>query len=321
MVEGLSKQITGDWVEITEASLSLNGILDFFKFSEETLASLTRRLAAAAEEGVTEFKFSILGPVFGLLEDMKYKSVNFQELAIQKEEIDKLLFVALIQRLFSSGGLGSAAREKSESAGDAEKDLKMILSDVMARVHDNPQLKNNTAVKLILTQLAIYQRERETMEKLKPNITDKQKADAFRRNFSQTFHKISENIRKYYADLQALERKQEDDRVRISLDRFPLRGLLALFTKQAREFLRIRSTIGFALDGKYKVREICVHIANEKQSYLALIDQEKSAYKKMYQEAGIEKAGRGDELVGLLYAQEIAALIHKAAGGEADKQS
>lgn len=312
MVEGLSKQITGDWVELTEASVTLTGIFDYFKFSAEKLLAIAQGLTGAGEEGVIEFKQAVLNPVFNLLEDMKYKSVNFQNLSFQKTEIDKLLFVTLVQRLFSSGGLESGSKDKMEDATDVEKDLKMILSDVMTRIKDNPELKNNTSVKLILTQLAIYQRERETMTKLSPNITDKQKADAFRRNFNQIFSKISDNIRKYYAELLNQERRKEHERVRVSLDRFPLRGQLALYTKQAREFLRIRSTIAFAIEGKYKVREICVHIADEKQSFQKLLEQERSAYRKLLQENPVEKSGRGEELIGLLFASEIAAILQKA---------
>ncbi|HEQ70978.1 MAG TPA: hypothetical protein ENN69_00675 [Spirochaetia bacterium] len=303
MVEGLSKRIAGDWAELSEPSLSLSGILDYCGFSPEDLAGIARGVTSTVEGGVIEYKESLLVPLFGLLEEMKYKNIGFDALAAQNAEIDKLLFVTLVQRLYASGRVVSPEEHRSTHTEEqGPLDLKEILSDVMARIKAEPSLKSNNAVKLILTQLAIYQRERETMEKLKPNIKDAQKANAFRKNFAETFQKISGTIRKYYAEFIAGQTAEARQHTRVALDRIPLRGLLSLFTKQVREFLRIRSTISFAVEGKYKVREICVHILNEKETFFSLLDQEEASYRKLEKEA----AGKIPELsLRSLFAAEI----------------
>jgi hypothetical protein len=318
MVEGLSKRITGDWVEIGQAGLSLNGLAEYFDFPAAALASLSKRLSGSVMQGIVEFKESVLQPLFQVLEDMKFKTLGFEELARQKDEVGLLVFVTLIQRLFASGGVkpqedgeGPAAAADSAVRGD----LKAILADVMARVRQEPSLKNNTAVKLILTQLAIYQREREVMEKLKPNIKGKEKAASFRRNFSNTFQKISLNIQKYYREFLEAERLGARTERRTSLGRFSLRELMGLFTKQAREFARVRSTLAFALEQKYKVREICVHLYNEKKGFFALIEQETAACRKLAAGGAGESRDGGHEL-SLAFSTEIAVLADKLSSRE-----
>jgi hypothetical protein len=311
MVEGLSKRITGDWAEVGRASLSLSGLLEYFSFPEDVFESIAARVSDSVEQGILEYKESILQSLFNVLEDMKYKSIGFDVLNGQQAELSKLLFVTLLQRLFASGLIVSGGENAAAAETKAEKDLKLILADVMAQVRDNPALKSNTSVKKILTQLAIYQRERETMEKLSPNIKEEQKRASFRQNFRNTFRKISENIQKYYNDFLEESRKEAAGAIRISLAQFPLRELLTFFTKQAREFLRIRSTIAFALEGQYKVREICIHILNEKKTFSSLIDQEGAGYQKISGVAIKDQEKPSKRLVSMAFASEIAAVMRK----------
>lgn len=320
MVEGLSRKITGDWVELSEASLSLNGIITYFNFAKEALYSLAKELKASAEEGVLEYKRKLLLTTLNFLEDQKYSTHSLEELALQKKEAGKILFVTLIQRLFAAGSLAPATEQEPIAATPEATDLKTILADIMGRLRDNPQLKNNTSVKLILTQLAIYQRERETMQKLAPNISDKQKAEAFKKNFQETFKRLAQNIRKYYADFLDQERREQSRLKHLSLADFELRSLLNIYTKQAREFLRLSSTLEFAVKGKYKVREICVHLAKEKHAFLALLDQEKIAFSKLVAQAKIEKDVRGENVLSFLFAREIAQLLLKESERRADEQ-
>jgi hypothetical protein len=320
MVEGLSKRISGDWMDIGQAAVSLNDLTDYFSYSSATLVTISGALASSVMQGVVEYKEALLGPLFQNLEDMKYKTVAFEELARQREQTGKLVYIALVQRLFASGSLvpGDGESEPAASSSNGGGDLKLILADVMGRVREEPALKNNLAVKLILTQLAIYQRERETMSKLQPNIKDKDKAAAFRRNFSNTFHKISVNIRKYYSEFLDEERRRSTESRRPSLARFDLRGLMPLFTKQAREFARLRSTLAFALEGKYKVREICVHLFNEKKGFLGLIEQEIEACRKLAGgRVGEGKKNDGQE-AGVAFAAELALQIGRQAAREAE---
>jgi hypothetical protein len=277
MVEGLSKHIAGDWADLSRCALSLESLASFFGLDPAALVAIARELEHTVEAGAAEYKEALVVPFFAALEEMKWKTVGSGELGRQRGELGKAVFLAMAQRLVASGALTAAVDTAADKSADDQVDLKLILSDVMARVRDDPSLKTDQAVKLILTQLAIYQRERETMEKLMPNIKDPEKATAFRRNFRNTFEKISVNIGKHYADFKDAERRRLAGPVALSLAALPLKELVPFFTREAREFLRLRSTLAFALEGKYKVREMCVRLHNEKQAMLGLLAEEKAA--------------------------------------------
>ncbi len=214
----------------------------------------------------------------------------------------------MIERLFAAGAIGAAENETGPEEGEARDDLKVILADVMARLRDDPALKTNQSVKLILTQLAIYQRERETMEKLLPNIRDPEKAAASRRNFYNTFSGIAANISKHYGQFLEEERQQTARKDRVDLAALPLKRLLPLVTRQSREFLRLRSTLDFALEGKYKVREICVHMYNEKKAFFKLIEEESAALAKLADAPG------GEKRILAALAAETVTVLEKMAG-------
>ncbi len=309
MVEGLSKRIAGDWSELSQMGLTLDALAGYFVLPPDVVSAVARDVSASVEHGVVEYKEKILQPFFGVLEDMKFKSVAFDELGRQRDGLNKVLLVTMIERLFAAGAIGGVERE-SASATDtasaehaAQEDLKVILADVMARVRGEPSLKTHKSVKLILTQLAIYQRERETMEKLLPHIKDPAKAASSRRNFHRTFADISRNIAKHYAQFLEEERRRTEKQDRLDLGALPWKRLLPLLTRESREFLRLRSTLDFALEGKYKVREICVHMYNEKKAFFDLLGEESSALVKL---ASGNPAGR--QIHAALAAETAAAL-------------
>jgi hypothetical protein len=277
MIEGLSKRISGDWTDLSQAGLSPDGLAGYFEFPPPVIASIVKNLSSSVEHGPVEYKEKILNPFFGALEDMKFKSVSFEELGRQGVEIGKALLVTMIERLFAAGAIDAAGEGTPAAESGPRNDLKSILADVMARIRDDPSLKTNKSVKLILTQLAIYQRERETMEKLLPNIRDPDKAAASRRNFQRTFGGIAANIAKHYAAFLEEERLQTARKERLDLTVLNWKSLLPLFTKEARELLRLYSTLRFALEGKYKVREICVHMYNEKRAFFKMLEEESAA--------------------------------------------
>jgi len=227
-----------------------------------------------------------------------------------------VLLVTMIERLFAAGAIGASGGEKSAPAGAATEELKVILADIMARVREEPALKTNKSVKLILTQLAIYQRERETMEKLLPNIKDPAKVASSRRNFHNTFRTIAQNIAKHYAQFLEEERQRTSQQGRLDLTALPWKSLLPLLTKESRELQRFRSTLDFALEGKYKVREICVHMFNEKKAFFQILDDESAALAKMV--AG-HPAGR--QIHAALLAETVLVLEKMARRGWSDTGS
>ncbi|RPJ09062.1 MAG: hypothetical protein EHM28_02600 [Spirochaetaceae bacterium] len=310
MLEGLSKQISGDWADLQQVGLQPENLAAYFHFSNDDLSVLVSGLAGSYEQGIVEYKYGLLLPLFAGIEDIKFKNISLDELSAKTRAIDLLLFLCSLQRAVCSSGLAVRPEETEDDATSIDApEIKLILADVMNRIKENPEAKNNNLVKMILTQLVIYQKERETMQKLAPNIKDLQKRKLFLDNFRTTFSRISESIRKYYTDLVSSEQKRErqikQEQV-FSLTQLPLKEMLTHFTKQAREISRIRSTISFALAGRYKVREILLRVYGEKESMQGLLDKELEAF---------GKAGKGvlppldAERVSIAWAQELKQII------------
>jgi hypothetical protein len=86
---------------------------------------------------------------------------------------------------------------------------------------------------------------------------------------------------------------------------------LPLYTKQAREFARIRSTLSYALEDKYKTREILVNAAKQKETCLKLIDQEISSYKRLCTALKVPGPGEYALRVSLALAVELGLVLEK----------
>ncbi len=308
----LTKRISGDWVDITKSALLVRDLIEYFNLNNDDLNQHINGLKFAVESGITEYKISLLNPLFTILEEMKFKSFSFDELKTKSRDLDALVFLILVQRLFASGSLSLSYSKPPHTAADKQRDINLIIADVLSKIKENPQYKNNQEVKKILTQIYIYKREHETMKKLSPNIKDKKKAEAFYRNFKMTFNNIFENIQKNYAELINQEKRESlKDIDKNILANIPLKQLVPLYTKQAREFSHIRSTLAFALDDKYKTREILVNIAKQKNNFLNLMDQEFSVFKKLCHSLQVTNPEAYALRISLSLASELALVLEK----------
>ncbi len=308
----LNNRISGDWVDITKSALKISELVDYFNLDGEKLNRHVTGLKFAVESGIAEYKTSLLNPLFTTLEEMKFKSLSFDELREKNNDLNIIIFLVLLQRLFASGSLGFSFTKEENPAARNQNDINLIIADVLARIKENPEYKNKQAVKMILTQIFIYKRERETMKKLSPNIKDKKKAESFYRNFKATFANIFENIQKNYSILINEEKRESlKDIEKNILANINLKELLPLYTKQAREFARIRSILSFALEDKYKTREVIVNAAGQKELCLKLIDQEIAAYKKLCTALDVPKPGEYALRVSLALAVEVGLILEK----------
>jgi hypothetical protein len=313
-MQELTKRISGDWADITKSALQVRDLITYFNLGQDELNQQISGLKYAVESGVTEFKTALLLPLFTTLEEMKFKSVSFEELRTKNRDPGILIFITLIQRLFASGTLTMSFSKGFNNMESKQSDINLIIADILSKIKENPQYKNNPAVKMILTQVFIYKRERETMKKLSPNIKDKKKAEAFYRNFNITFNKIFENIQKNYSELLNEEKKENLKNIdKNILANISLKRLVPLFTKQAREFSRIRSTLAFALEDKYKTREIMVSIARQKESFLKLIEQENTLYYELCNNLKVLNPKDYALNISLSFAIEIALVLEKSA--------
>ena len=194
----IEKKIIGRWVDIRNNSSNFYKLIDYFDFKQTRYLNIIRNLEFSVEEGIIEYKQASLLPVFRLLEDLKYRAVTIAELKIQKENLDELLFIVLLQRLFTSGSLKITDAAKTGGISVESIEIRTILKDILSRIKENPDTRNHPAVKNILVQFTIYKNEKETMKKLADNIKDRA-SSSFYENFKITFTNIFASIRKNYA--------------------------------------------------------------------------------------------------------------------------
>ncbi len=283
----LQKKISGDWIDIRESANDQYTLNDILKISPNRLKELSHILKLDNEEGILEYKNSVLKPVFFSLEEMKYSSLSLEELEAHKNPLEELLFVILLQKMVCSGVI-PLRRAKSAKTPAENLEINLIIKDIKNRLKSNPGFKKHPAVKNIFMQISIYQKEKQKMSELLPTIQE-DKRPTFKQNFQTSFDRIFESIRKNYTDILAEENAKEFDQEskRDLLKLLSIKTLCPSLTDQAREVSRLRSTLMFAVVDKYKTRESLVNLHKEKESFLKMIDREKDSYGKLCIEVGI----------------------------------
>jgi hypothetical protein len=278
MVE-LEKRITGDWIDIRDKLGDLDGLLQLLGLSPAELKAAADALRLSMEQGIVEFKRSTLSPVLAVLETVRYKSLAVDEIHEQERILTRLLLTVLIQRLVAMELIPiSKIPEKREIDIDSMQ-VNVILSDVSARMKANPQLRAHPAIKNILMQVQLYKKENQKLKELLPTIKPELRA-SFLKNFTKTFDTIIGSIRRHY---QSILQQEIDSKTEVqdefSLQLVSLKELGPYLTNQAKEFSRMRSTLAFAREDKYKTREILVRLYDQRQDAIRMIEEEVGAYR------------------------------------------
>jgi hypothetical protein len=292
----LEKRIKGDWFDLREASQDFNALKSYFRISEENLKTHIGKLKLSVEEGIVEYKRSTLSPLFRVLENTKYRSLGVDILESQIRFVHVLLYITLIQRLFAEGTLRFFKRKKrEEEIAPDDLNFKNILEDVGRRIKENPAFENHPSVKMILLQVNMYRKEQDTMKKLLPTIKQESKR-AFVLNFKARFSEIIDKIKRNYIDLLK-EEKAPIDETKNVLEMVPLKQTLANITSQCQAMSKIRSTLVFVKDEKYKTRGILTNLAAEKEEIYSLFQRELKAYEdfaKNLDPASLQDYGTND---------------------------
>jgi hypothetical protein len=272
----LARRISGDWIALKEKLSDLYALLEVFGITATELRGEIERLRLSVESGIVEYKRSRLAPVLSGLETARFRTLAMEEIAGHERALTLLLLTVLVQRLLALGLLPiqKPPEPKSDFGVDGMQ-VNVILSDIHSRIKADPALRANPAVKNILVQVQLYKKENEKMRELLPTIKTEMKA-AFLGNFTQTFNGISDSIRRNYAALLQEEvEAQKPSNPAFSLALVPLKGLAPLFTEQAKELCRMKSTLAHAREDKYKTREILVALYDGRHDTIRLIEAER----------------------------------------------
>ncbi len=281
----LEKRISGDWFELKEKAQDFHALLDMLHLTTAQMREAATKLRLSVEQGIIEFKRSMLSPVLVALETARYKSLNGDEMVEQESLLSALLFVIMVQRLLAADLLPrSRPRENGKGVNASSLEVGEIVSAVKARIKANPAVRAHPAIKNILVQVQVYNKENQKMRELLPMIKPEMRA-SFLANFSKTFGGIVGSIRRHYAAfLQEEATTSRNKQPEFSLAVLPLKDLAPLLATQAREAARIRSTLAHAREEKYKTREVLVRLYDSRHQVLGLIEDELKMYRKICRE-------------------------------------
>ncbi len=246
MVE-LEKRISGDWIEIKSKANNLPGLLELLAVPALAMRTASGKLRQCVEQGVVEFKRTMLAPVLVALETSRYKSLDGGEMGEHEGSLSLMLLAILTQRLLATQVLPLSQRQRPKPVVDVESlGLNAILSDINSRIKADPGVRSHSAVKNILMQVQLYTRENQKMRELLPTIKPDMRT-AFLANFTRTFGNIVGSIRRQYgALLEEQVASQQASPDSFSLANLSLKELAPLLASQAREVSRMRSTFGWA---------------------------------------------------------------------------
>ncbi len=277
MVE-LAKRISGDWIELRETLNDYDACIDQLAVTSQELHGEMERLRLSVEQGILEYKRARLAPVLSGLETSRFRTIPADEMVAHERGLSLLLLTVLIQRLIALDMLAPVrTAEVKQTFGVEGMPVDAILADIKARVRADPALQSHAAVKNILVQVKLYNRENRTMKQLLPTIKPEMRT-AFLGNFTRTFSGIIGSIRRHYlALLQEQAEAERAGRPAFSLSQVPLKPVAPLLVNQARELARMRSTLGYARGDKYKTREVLVALYEGRHDALRLIEAERGA--------------------------------------------
>ncbi len=308
----LEKRISGDWIEIREKANDLYALLDLLGLPARQLLTAADTLRHCVEQGMVEFKRTLLAPTLVALEGARFKSLEAGEMETQEKTLASLVLAVLVQRLLCTEVL-PLARPTAPKASFGVESLQVsaILADVNARLKSDPSLRAHAAVKNILMQVQRYNAENQKMRELVSTIKPEMR-QSFLANFTRTFEEIIGSIRRQYgALLQEEAAAQVVQKEGFSLSLVPLKELAPLLLSQAKEFARFRSTLAHAREEKYKTREVLVRLYDGRQAVLKLVEDEARSYRRLCQRVQPSEIDVCALAMAAGFRDEVAALLEK----------
>jgi len=279
-MDDLEKRVAGDWFDLRENAENPWDLEDYLGLKLQDYISLLQDLRLSVEEGVIEYKRKIINPLFSFLDSMQYDSRGFEDLAGQARSLSPLIYCLLIQRLIARGSL---RLRKDEISVQAERELgiKEIIQDVNQRIKEDPKNSQHPLIKNIILQVSKYKRELEDMKALSPKIPE-EKAKAISENFKKTFDTIHKSIAENYAAYLREEMQQLYEAVKSNpLTKYDVKSISKLYTRQAQEISRLRSTLSFAEEEGYQTRAYLVEMVKNRQSIYRPFKEEVPIYRNL----------------------------------------
>ena len=152
MNELLERHIRSNWYDIKNLPLKYHSIQKLFPLKNEVLISTVQELSLT-NENLASFKQDLIHTLFFSLEEAQYQSLNTDELRTQSNEMKRVLFLILLQRLVILELLNKPDGASSYTNTDKRLNISEIINDLKSRMIKNPELRNNISVKTILIKM------------------------------------------------------------------------------------------------------------------------------------------------------------------------
>ena len=278
----LDRKIHGDWFETKEIMDDVFSLDEYFNLSSLEMTSLINDLRLAVESGILEYKRSVILKTCEFIESMNFDTKQFVLLDKTVLGFSKMLYVVLVERLFTTGHLTTGKQEKEKKELNEEmqeKDIKTIMTELQEMVKKEPALVQRSEVKNILLQFKMYQKELTEMNKLKDNIP-KEKMAAFLGNFKNTIDGLTKKIQINFNQILA-EKTMVDTApsfLKGDLRKYNISILTPLVLKQAEIISEIRSRMDFASSEKYHTRDALAPVTGLLEELKALIRKEEEHF-------------------------------------------
>ena len=159
MNELLERHIRSNWYDIKNLPLKYHSIQNLLLIKDELLISTVQELSLT-NENLALFKQNLIHALFFSLEEAQYQSLNTDELRTQSNEMKRVLFLILLQRLVILELLNKPDGASSYTNTDNRLNISEIINDLKSRMIKNPELRNNISVKTILIKIRQYQNEK-----------------------------------------------------------------------------------------------------------------------------------------------------------------
>lgn len=274
----LTRTVAGDWFDIREAARSLHALTDELNPDHVFMAEHAEILHLAMEQGVVEYKRTVLRRFFNCLSDLRYKAIETDILLEQERRLAVLIWVTLVQKLMCDGNLPFGSAKPPPEAGEHSLEVSEIISEILDAVAIDPDAKSHPVVKNIMLQVGKYRRESENLKKLLGTAPEDKRA-AIVKNSKVIFAEIFSSIKKNYAEFAAEQAEKKRPKVVNPLSPADLKPLSKMFLSQAEEFSRLRSTVAFARREQTGIREMLASLETQREKTLGMVEREAEAYK------------------------------------------
>ncbi|ADK82818.1 hypothetical protein [Sediminispirochaeta smaragdinae] len=291
MNSALERRISGDWFDVREVSTDPVAAAKAAGLSVSLLQREADELRSCIEEGIIEYKTSVLRRVLAPLASLAYDSRGLDSVIGGAATTGGGIWASLQQRRIASGRLAEAEQKIKEGETPSGKSDVFVPSNptellraVQRLFTEAPEKRQEAAGKMILLQLKQYHQEMEKLKELLASIPE-EKRGALKENFAYRLRDILRKVGQGYVTL--IEKEDSDGGQRGTgpmlerIDKKTFASMTKLFHKEAELFSRIRSTLLFVADERFRSRQILLSLEGIEKELHDLFEKERQYYRTL----------------------------------------